>query len=371
MRHQHGQPQHLARPFPSAELIGLQQLVDGDEVALALRHLAALDLQEAVVHPVVGHGRRAVAAARLGDLVLVVREDQVEPAAMNVEAVRQRLRLGRQPVLQLVPQKRIAHRRALDVPAGAAADRKRRAVDRERRVPAGLGVGGFLPQHEIAGVLLVRVDRDPRARLLLVEIALRELAVVGHRRGVEQDFAFRRIGMAAVDERLNQAHHVGAAIGARQHVFGRARLMRRRQAAERGHVLLVLFVGRLGDLADRLVQRKPAGLDLRAIVAQRPRVDLVVHVGDVADIGDAVFAVEMTQQPVEHVEDDRRAGIADMGVVVDRRPADIHAHMVRVDRDEVLLRPRQRVVDPQWVGPVRHRYMSPGLLAGAFFVTVR
>ena len=32
--HQHRQPQHFARPFAAAELVGLQQLVDGDEVAL-------------------------------------------------------------------------------------------------------------------------------------------------------------------------------------------------------------------------------------------------------------------------------------------------------------------------------------------------
>ena len=47
----------------------------------------------------------AVGAAALGDLVLVVREDQVEAAAVDVER-------HAQPAL--------AHGRALDVPAGAA-----------------------------------------------------------------------------------------------------------------------------------------------------------------------------------------------------------------------------------------------------------
>ena len=60
-----------------------------------------------------------------------------------------------------------------------------------------------------------------------------------------------------------------------------------------------------------------------------------------------VRAIEMAQQPEQHVEDDDRPRIADMGEVVDRRPADIHAHVLRIDRDEILLRPRQRIVKPQ------------------------
>ena len=47
----------------------------------------------------------------------------------------------------------------------------------------------------------------------------------------------------------------------------------------------------------------------------------------------------------EHVEDDRRAGIADMGEVVDGRAADIHAHIVGIDRCELDLFARQRIVE--------------------------
>jgi hypothetical protein len=56
------------------------------------------------VHPEVHHAV-AKGALRLGDLVLVVRELQVDPAGVDVESLSQ--------VLQ-------AHRRALDVPAGEA-----------------------------------------------------------------------------------------------------------------------------------------------------------------------------------------------------------------------------------------------------------
>jgi hypothetical protein len=34
MRHQHGQPQHFARPFAAAKLFRLQQFVDGDKIAV-------------------------------------------------------------------------------------------------------------------------------------------------------------------------------------------------------------------------------------------------------------------------------------------------------------------------------------------------
>ncbi len=146
-------------------------------------------------------------------------------------------------------------------------------------------------------------------------------------------------------------------------MLGGARLAVGLQAAQRLHVGLELRVGRLGDLADRLVEREIG------VVARRPRVDLVVDVGDVADIGDMVRAVEVAQQAVEHVEDDDRARIADMGVVVHRRPAHIHAHVLRIDRSEKLLLARQRVVEPKLPDGFRHKLSLAGW-PGRFLVSV-
>ena len=53
----------------------------------------------------------------------------------------------------------------------------------------------------------------------------------------------------------------------------------------------------------------------------------------------------MAQQAIEHVEDDDRPRIADMGEVVDRRPAHIHAHVLRIDRREDFLLARKRIVE--------------------------
>src|SRR5207302_10373030 len=86
-----------------------ERTADGDEIALGFGHLGAADGQHAVMHPVAGKILRAAAvmgADALRDLVLVVREDQVEAAAMDVEGLSQRV---------------LAHCRAFDMQAWSAA----------------------------------------------------------------------------------------------------------------------------------------------------------------------------------------------------------------------------------------------------------
>ena len=105
------------------------------------------------------------------------------------------------------------------------------------------------------------------------------------------------------------------------------------------HVLVELRLGLLGDLANRLVQRR------FGIVLRGPRVDLVVHVRDVADIGDMLGPIEEPKQAEQNVEDDDGACIADMRVVVDGGPADIEAHIGRIERSEGLFPAGKRIVD--------------------------
>ena len=137
---------------------------------------------------------------------------------------------------------------------------------------------------------------------------------------------------------------------------GRFQEGRRRQAAEGGDVFVELPVGLLGNLADRLVEPQ-IGIFLR-----RARVDLVVNVGDVAHIGDVVGAIEVPQQPKQHVEHDHRPRIADVREVVDRRTADIHAHIRRIERLEHPLVARQRIVEFQVHRRIKVRAST--LLAG-------
>ena len=153
MRLQHAQTQHLARP------IG-QHLTDREEVAERLRHLLALELQEAVVHPDICHAVGVKGAAGLREFVLMVRKHQVDTATMNVELL-----------AEVLP----GHCRAFDVPAGTAF-----RLDAGRRRPRRLAWLRRLPQHEVGVVALVWGDIDAGAGDHLVERAFRQGAIARH-----------------------------------------------------------------------------------------------------------------------------------------------------------------------------------------------
>ena len=134
MRLQHEQPK-------GAGLAVLEHVGEGPEVAERLRHLVPLDVHHAVVHPIV---RELLCPRALGlrDLVLVVREDEVGPAAVDVEAARR----------------------------GSCSDIAEHSMCQPGRpgphgdCPVRLARLGRLPEREVARVTLAFVDGDPRAR---------------------------------------------------------------------------------------------------------------------------------------------------------------------------------------------------------------
>ena len=146
-------------------------VADGGEVAKAFRHLLAVDLEHGVVHPKVGEVAARVGAEALGALVLVVGEDQVFAAEMDVE---------------ILAEMGLAHGAALDVPAGAAAA--------PGTVPARLGVVGRLPKHEVGGVALVGGDFDACAGDEVLDVAARQGTVAAEGSDREQDVAFGGVG---------------------------------------------------------------------------------------------------------------------------------------------------------------------------------
>ena len=229
------------------------------------------------------------------------------------------------------------------MPAGAA-----RRGDPRRARPARLLRLRRLPQHEIHRVALVRGDVDARARQHLVERAARQRAIARrarqrvHRGRREEHMVLGDIGDAARDKALDQGAH-------RLDMVGRPRLDGRRERPQRCDILVELALGRLGDPGDRLVERQIRKIALGA------GVDLVVDVGDVAGVDYVVCAIEMPQQTEQHVEHDDRPRVADMGVVVDSRAADIESHRASVDRSEILLAAGQGVVKAQ-----RHRTSRRG-----------
>ena len=108
------------------------------------------------------------------------------------------------------------------------------------------------------------------------------------------------------------------------------------QHAERIKVLMHGRDKALGQLADGLV------------VVDRTLDDLVVDVGDVADISQRIAA--RTQPARHHIEDQHHAGMTDVAVVINRDAADIHAHTARIDRLESFLAAGKRVMDAEHVG---------------------
>ena len=103
------------------------------------------------------------------------------------------------------------------------------------------------------------------------------------------------------------------------------------------------------------VQKLPVDLEgfdiLRREVAQLearfPRVSdrLVVHVGQVHHLAD--FVATVSQVPAQSVLKDKSAEVADMRIVIDRRPAGVDSHLVAFQGTK-LVHPRgQRVVEAQ------------------------
>ncbi len=200
-----------------------------------------------------------------------------------------------------------------------------RAPVAEDRRPFRLAGFRRLPQHEVERVALGFLHRDTLARAQLVEVAARKLSVVrkaAHR--VEDVAVGAAIGMALLLERGDHLHH-------RRHVSRRARL---RVGLEQVQARRILAEGdrhALGECLDGL------------LVLGRPLHDLVVDVGDVADV---LHLVARGPQPAHHhVERSERAGVADVKIVVHRRPADIEADLSRDARDEGLPGTAERVVD--------------------------
>ena len=262
------------------------------EVAERLGHFRAVDHQVRGVKPVPREGAVPPAGAfRLRDFVFVVREAQVDAAAVQVEGFAEIMR---------------AHRGALDVPA--------RTAFAPRAVPEIRPVFGLarLPQREVGDVfarVFVRgVDfsggvRRLRAQRVAVEV--RELSVVGIGGNFEVDRAVRRdVGVPARDELfdhrdLQRDVRDGGGFGVR------------REHVQRGAVVVEFFRPDGGEF------RKRFSLFLRA--ADR----FVVHVGDVADVAHAQAV--LLERAAQDVLQKECAEIADVRGPVDRRAAAVHA----------------------------------------------
>ena len=203
----------------------IQDVLHRQDVAEGLGHLAPLrDQQMLDVHP---EPRERLARRPLGlrDLVLVVGKDEVDAPGVDVD--------GR-PVEQTQ-----RHGRALDVPPGSSWS--------DPEVPGRLVRPGRLPEHEVAGILLVvlvAVDACAGTDPLVVE--LRELAVVGQGVDLEVDRAIAPIGVTTRLERLDHLDH-----GAEVDLVGRPWIVLDPLQTERRRILEERVDVSIGVLAQR------------------------------------------------------------------------------------------------------------------------
>ena len=286
----------------------LQHVADGEEVAQRLGHLLAIDLHEAVVQPVAHEALATlgeIGGVALGNLVLVVRELQVGPAAVDVELPAQQLG---------------GHGRALQVPA--------RAPRTEGPLPAGLGrfLGlGSLPEHEVERIFLAGSHGHALAGTQVVERLAAQAAVAGKAPDPKERVPVATaVGVAVLFQQAHQIQHL-------RHVVGGTRLQVRALDAERGLVLMHGGNEAAGEAGERLA------------VLDGTTDDLVVDVGDVAHVGDLVAT--RAQPALHHVEGHQHPRMADVAVVVDRHAADIQPHPPRFEGLEVFLATGQGVVE--------------------------
>ncbi|MDI2023673.1 hypothetical protein PJL18_04221 [Paenarthrobacter nicotinovorans] len=262
------------------------------------------------MHPEVGEF--VAGGLRLGHLVLVVREAQVQSPAVDVEA--------RTKVLG-------DHRGAFKVPSGTARTPRRRPA---RGLRFAFLVA--LPQCEVAGIALPadELGFDVGGALHVVDVLPRQGAVLAPRAHVEVDIARvvrRGVGVAPVDEALDERVHF-------RDVSGGPRLVGGALDAEG-------FVGVLEFLLVAVGQGPPFfvlpcggfGVPVRAERLGGLGQDLVVDVGDVAHHGDTkATEFEPTGQLVEG---DRGPHVAHVGHSLDGGPAVVHAGLAVFEGNEV------------------------------------
>ena len=153
-------------------IVGVGQIQEVHGVAQRLGHLLPPQLDEAVVHPVLGEG--VTHRHRLSPLVLVVGETEVEATGVQVESLSQQVE---------------AHDNALGVPT--------RSAFAPRRWPGRFARFGQLPEREVARVpLLGRPDQGPISPALdeIVQGLMGQQAVVPDRCHRQVDAIGGRVG---------------------------------------------------------------------------------------------------------------------------------------------------------------------------------
>ena len=289
---------HVADDFIA---VLLRHFPCGKEVAQGFGHLLVVDVDIAVVHPVVCKGL-AVGSLALCDLVLVVREDQILTAAVEVEGLAQVV---------------AGHGRAFNVPA--------RSALAPWRIPVGFTRFRCLPDSEVQRFLLAVVDVDSCACLQFLNGLTGQLAVFRERRGPEVYVSVvSGISVTGVHQLF---HNVNDKI----HAVGDGGVYIRIHDVQSVCIGLVFRNIALGDLCG-------SGSLFVCLFD-----DLVVHVSEILHIGDSVAPV--FQIAAQHVKCTDGTGVSDMDIVVYRRTAGIDADVSGLNGNDLFFFSCQRIID--------------------------
>ena len=135
---------------------------------------------------------------------------------------------------------------------------------------------------------------------------------------IKKYMSFGCIGVTTIDQRLRHGNH-------RCDIFCGARFMVWPQRPKRIHISVIPANG----LICQVTNIAPSG--------SRPRVNLVINVCKIAHIIHMRRSKDLTQQPVQHIKNHHRAGIAQVGTVINRRPTKIEPDMRRINWGEQLV----------------------------------
>jgi hypothetical protein len=261
--------------------------------------------------------RREVTAARTlaqGDLILVVRKNQVDPAGVKIK---------------ILAEIFLDHRRALEVPA--------RATLAPRGGPEILAVFRLaaFPKDEVReAVLFVFIGVRPRvlclAKLEFALVKARQLSVARKRRDLEIHRAVvRRVGVTLFHQRGDHRNLL-------RDVIDRAGLDMRRQQAE--------------GIAIGMELLRPTTCEVLQRLSRRLRVadGLVIHVGDVPDMEGPRAAG--LQRAAKDILQHEGAEVPDVGGAVHGGSTAVEPVGRAVEGAELLELAGQRVVKPHRSG---------------------
>ena len=310
---------HRTKRLAQQGVLTVKELLQGNEVIVALTHFLTRDRDHVIMHPVV-YGLMTQSGTRLRNLRLMVREDQIQTTSVDIKLLTEVLR---------------THRGALHMPSRETFTPRTRPMHDMLRTR-------FLPKGKVVTVLFLLLTVqltglghnivEVSAAQLTIRIILRVFLYV------HIHAAVRHIGIAFVQNLLHKSNLLND-------MSARMRLNRRRQDIKGCHIAVVTVGIELNNLHRlQLLQTRFLSYLILAFIGVMLQ---VTHIGDITNI--THFVAQKLKVAVQHIERDSRTGVTQMGIAIHRRTAYIHTDMSLMKGLECFLKSSNRVVNFQHI----------------------